>query len=268
MTVPQRGGDPGTTHYDHLAADFDRRRPLPDGVPGAIRAAILAELKGLPRILDLGCGAGRIGWPFVAAGDDYTAVDVSLGMLKAFAARGLTCSAALVQADGAHLPFRDGTFDAVLLVQVLNGTTGWRNLLGEARRVLRSAGVLFVGRSKAPENGLDITMKQRLSELLAGMGQRPYQRQSREDPYGWLEIHAERTTTEVAGWPMVRSPRQFIERHGAAARFSMLDDLVKTTAMSRLADWALRTFGSLDAEFAEMQSFELDIYRFYQKAMP
>jgi hypothetical protein len=111
-------------------------------------------------------------------------------------------------------------------------------------------------------------MKQRLSELLAGMGQRPYQRQSREDPYGWLEIHAERTTTEVAGWPMVRSPRQFIERHGAAARFSMLDDSVKTTAMSRLADWALRTFGSLDAESAEMQSFELDIYRFYQKAMP
>lgn len=256
------------TNYDHLAADFDRRRPLPDGVPGAIRAAILAELTGLPRVLDLGCGAGRIGWPFVAAGDDYTAVDVSLGMLKAFAARGLACSARVVQADGAHLPFPDATFDAVLLVQVLSGTTGWRNLLGEARRVLRSVGVLFVGRSKAPENGLDTSMKQRLSELLDGMGPRPYQRQSLEDPYGWLEHHANRTLTEVASWPMVRSPRQFMERHGAAARFSMLEDSLKTTAMSRLADWARGTFGSLDAESVEIQSFELNMYRFYQRAMP
>jgi ubiquinone/menaquinone biosynthesis C-methylase UbiE len=264
----QRGGDAETISYDHLAAGFDHRRPLADGVPAAIRAAILAELTAQPRVLDLGCGAGRIGWPFVAAGDDYTAVDVSLDMLKAFAARGLARPALRAQADGAHLPFPDATFDAVLLVQVLSGVTGWRGLLGETRRVLRSAGVLFVGRSKAPGNGLDAGMKQRLSELLDDMGQRPYQRQSNEDAYGWLERHAERTTREVARWPMVRSPRQFMERHGAAVRFSTLDNSVKTIAMSRLADWALAKFGSLDAESAEIQLFELDMYRFHQKAMP
>jgi ubiquinone/menaquinone biosynthesis C-methylase UbiE len=258
----QRGSDSATSTYDHLAADFDRRRGLPEGVPATIRAAILAELADQPRVLDFGCGTGRIGWPFAAAGDDYTAVDVSQGMLKAFAARGLACPARLVQADGTHLPFPDAAFDAVLLVQVLSGTTGWHDLLREARRVLRSAGVLFVGRSKSPQNGLDASMKQRLSEFLDGMGLRPYQRQSKEEAYGWLERHAERTTTDVARWPMVRTPRQFMERHGTGVRFSTLDDSVKTIAMSWLADWAMATFGSLDAESAEIQSFELNVYRF------
>jgi ubiquinone/menaquinone biosynthesis C-methylase UbiE len=266
--MTQRDVNAETISYDDLSADFDHRRPLPDGVPATIRAAILAELTAQPRLLDLGCGAGRIGWPFVAAGDDYMAVDVSLGMLKAFAARGLAHPVLRVQADGTHLPFPDATFDAVLLVQVLSGATGWRSLLGEARRVLRGAGVLFVGRSKAPKNGLDASMKRRLSKLLDDMGQRPYQGQSNEDAHGWLERHAKRNTTEVARWPMVRSPRQFMERHGAAVRFSTLDDSVKTVAMSRLADWALGTFGSLDAESAEIQLFELDVYRFHQKAMP
>ena len=40
-----------------------------------------------PRLLDLGAGTGRIGWPFVAAGDDYVGVDLSLGMLREFVRR-------------------------------------------------------------------------------------------------------------------------------------------------------------------------------------
>ena len=39
------------------------------------------------RLLDLGAGTGRIGRPFVAAGDDYVGVDLSLGMLREFARR-------------------------------------------------------------------------------------------------------------------------------------------------------------------------------------
>ena len=86
----------------------------------------------------------------------------------------------------------------------------------------------------------------------------------------------------MAGWRFtpngprrrLRAGRWFV-RHDSSSNGMALQrasrcwtNSVKTTAMSRLADWALRTFGSLDAEFAEMQSFELDIYRFYQKAMP
>jgi ubiquinone/menaquinone biosynthesis C-methylase UbiE len=256
------------TMYDRLASSFDRQRPLPEDVANAIRSAVLAELPARPRLLDLGCGAGRIGWPFVAAGDDYTAIDLSLGMLREFSSRKLPSRPRLAQADGTRLPFSDAQFDAVLLVQVLSGTGGWRDLLRDVRRILRPKGTLFVGQSIAPDDGIDAQMKQRLAELLDDIGLQPYQRNSKEDAFGWLTKHAQQTTREVARWPMSRTPRQFIERHGGGARFSVLDPAVKAIAMSGLADWARAAFGSLDTISTEMQRFELHSYRFSPEAMP
>src|SRR5258708_15544698 len=75
--------------YDAIAPGFDRHRTMPDGVAGAIRSAILASTAGPrpPRLLDLGAGTGRIGWPFVAAGDDYVRVGLSDRLLCAFKQR-------------------------------------------------------------------------------------------------------------------------------------------------------------------------------------
>lgn len=253
--------------YDRLAEDFDRRRPLPEGVPSAVRTEVLAALPDQPTVLDLGCGTGRMGWPFVLAGDHYVAVDASLGMLRAFASRRLNPVSLLIQADGARLPFRDARFDAVLLVQVLSGTSSVLDLLHEVRRVLRRDGVMFVGRSQAPADGLDARMKTYLSELLDAFGLHPYQQQAKDEARRWLDRRADRTTTEVARWSAVRTPRQFIERHGNGARFSALDGSVRTAAMSALEDWALATFGSLDAETAETQCFSLDLYKFQPEVL-
>src|SRR2546428_10089185 len=49
----------------------------------------------------------------------------------------------VVFADGAHLPFRDRTFDAVTTNHVLHLVPDWRRVLLEAHRVLRPAGVYF-----------------------------------------------------------------------------------------------------------------------------
>jgi ubiquinone/menaquinone biosynthesis C-methylase UbiE len=257
---PQR-----TAAYDRIASDFDRLRPLPDDVPAKLRAAILAELPRHPRVLDLGCGSGRFGWPMVAASENYIAVDVSFGMLREFASRG--GSPRLVRADGARLPFADEAFDAVLLIRVLSGTANWRGLLHEARRVARGGGTLFVGQIVVPEDGLDANMKQHLSEVLDGMGIHQHQQRSKADAFDWLSRHAERTSKVVARWPMRRTPRQFMERHGGGARFAALGDTAKTAAMARLANWASAMFGSLDAASDEDQSFVLQICRFRQEAI-
>src|SRR5690242_14473272 len=151
--APRSGADARSSPFDAGAPRFDRHRALPDGVPQAIRAAVLAAT-GVPspRLLDLGAGSGRIGRAFLAAGDDYVGIDLSLGMLREFARH---AAPPVAQADGECLPFGDATFDAVLMVQVFGGMPGWRRVLAEAKRVLRPRGVLLIGRVVAPFDGLD-----------------------------------------------------------------------------------------------------------------
>jgi ubiquinone/menaquinone biosynthesis C-methylase UbiE len=247
--------------YDAAATTFARDRPLPDEAVESIRAAVLAAAAlPSPRLLDLGAGSGRIGWPFVRARDDYVGVDLSLGMLREFCEREPT--ARVVQADGEHLPFRDGAFDAVMMVQVFGGARRWRPLLDEARRVLRASGAIIVGRTVAPEDGVDARMRDHLATVLDEMSVKPYQTTARADAQSWLEANARATRVVAARWTVPRAPRGFIERHRTGARFARLPDNIKDEAMQKLGAWAAREFGSLDKPSAEPHAFDLHVYRF------
>lgn len=251
--------------YDATAPTFDRHRALPDGVPEAIRTAVLEAVDASsPRLLDLGAGTGRIGIPFVAARDDYVGVDLSFGMLSEFKRRAADSARAprLVRADGERLPFADASFDAIMLIQVFGGMRGWRRLLTEVRRVLRGAGVLVLGRTIAPSDGLDARMKARLALLLGEIGAPADRTNTRQDAQGWLEQQARGTRLVAATWTARRTPRGFIERHGTGARFSTLPAPIKEEAMRRLAAWATTAFGSLDEASTEPHEFELQLFRF------
>ena len=252
--------------YDAAAPSFDRHRALLDGVAEAIRAAVMAAAGGvpMPRLLDIGAGTGRIGWPYVAAGDDYIGVDFSFGMLREFMGRAAWTGAPLhlVQADGERLPFPDASFDAVLLMQVLSATRDGRGLIAEACRVLQPAGCLIFGRTVAPDNGIDARMRQHLAESLDAAGVDPYRQKSSDDALSWLAgtAHDSRTVT-AAAWAAERTPRAFLERHATGAQFSVLPQPVQNIAMRRLREWAVATFGSLDAVSVEPFRFDLIIYR-------
>jgi demethylmenaquinone methyltransferase/2-methoxy-6-polyprenyl-1,4-benzoquinol methylase len=250
--------------YDAMAPDFERRRSLPDGVAEAVRGTILQSgLPPLPRLLDLGAGTGRIGRPFVLAGDDYTGADLSFGMLKAFA--GQHPGARLTQADGARLPFADAAFDAVMLVQILNKVERWRHLLTDTIRVLRPGGIVVAGRVAAPDDGVDARMKDRLAAILEAMDVHPYRGKFREDAMGWLaRALPDRRIVVAATWIAQRTPDGFLERHAGGARFRVLPEPVKQEAMHRLRVWAAEQFGSLDTVFAENYRFELIIHRHQQ----
>ena len=248
--------------FDAIAACFDRHRALPEGVPQAIRAAVLgAAGVAAPRLLDLGAGTGRVGWPFVAAGDAYVGIDLSLGMLREFAKRGAR-PIALAQADGERLPFADATFDAVLMVQVFGGMHGWRRVLAETRRVLRPRGVLLVGRTVAPADGLDARLKQRLVALLGERGVAIARRNVREDVERSLSGGATRRAVTVATWSAERTPRRYLDRQRTGARFATLPAAAAAEALAALADWAIATFGGLDAAVREQNAFELQIFSF------
>jgi ubiquinone/menaquinone biosynthesis C-methylase UbiE len=247
--------------YDAMAPDFERRRALPDGVAEAVRSTILQSgLPRRPRLLDLGAGTGRIGRPFVLAGDDYTGADLSFGMLQTFAGR--HPGARLTQADGTRLPFPDAVFDVVLLVQVLNKVEGWRHLLTDTIRVLRPGGIVIAGRVVAPDDGVDAQMKDRLAAILKEMDVHPYRGKFREDAMGWLARTLPHPKIVVAAtWIAGRTPDGFLERHALGARFRVLPEPVKQEAMHRLRVWATQRYGCLDTVCHEDFRFELIIHR-------
>jgi ubiquinone/menaquinone biosynthesis C-methylase UbiE len=251
-----------TSRFDLAAATFERDRALPAGVPEAVREAIWSSVphRSPARVLDLGAGTGRIGKAFVEANDWYVGVDFSQAMLRRFRADSRT--APLVQGRGQQLPFRDGAFEVVLLMQVLSGAGDWRGLVDEACRVLAPAGAIVVGRTNMPSTGVDAQLRRRLAAILEDMGIASHQpRQSREQSLAWLESSTNRRVRVVAAsWSAAPTPREFLARHTTGARFSALSPAVREDAMHMLSDWAQDTFGSLDMVSAETYSYELDIF--------
>jgi SAM-dependent methyltransferase len=98
------------------------------------------------RILDYGCGYGRTLAELSEVGyENLAGVDFSEAMLAR--ARLAVPKAGLVRNDGHTLPFKNESFDAILLFAVLTcipDNSEQRQLLGEVKRVLRPGGLLYV----------------------------------------------------------------------------------------------------------------------------
>jgi ubiquinone/menaquinone biosynthesis C-methylase UbiE len=256
--------------YDTIADRFEQQRALPDGVAQSVRAAVLTAIGPLdrPRLLDLGAGSGRFGWPFAAAVDDYIGIDLSAGMLRVFTARDTGGKRPLlVQADGCALPFGDASFDAVLLIAVFGDLPDWRLLIDQARRVLRTGGLVITGGIVAPDDGIDERMKQRLDALLderlPGLGRRQLGNGRRQDAVAYLAAAASETAElTAANWSVERCPRAFLDRHTSGARFSRLPLAAREDALCALADWAQTEFGTLDAVFPENHRFDMQLFMF------
>ena len=190
-------------------------------------------------------------------------------MLRAFLHRA-SCSGAapwpapprLVRADGRYLPFADTTFDAVLMIQIFGGMSGFRLLVSEARRVLRLPGAVILGRTLAPEHGVDARLKQRLASILSEIGIEPGRNFHDGVELALNSAASSAETVLAASWRADRTAREFLERHRIGAHFSALPETVKEEALRQLAVWAAATFGSLDAVFSEQYAFALRVFKF------
>lgn len=104
------------------------------------------------RVLELGCGTGRLLVPLARAGADMTGIDRSVPMLDRarVRARGLARQArpSLVRGDIRALPFAASSFDAVIapygMLQSLLRDRDLSAALREAARVLRRGALLGV----------------------------------------------------------------------------------------------------------------------------
>ena len=93
------------------------------------------------RLLDVGCGAGRHVLAGAARGAWAVGVDLSAGVLPG---RMSAPWAAFVLADGAWLPFADGSFQAAICTEVLEHIAEPEACVRELARVLMPGGRLAV----------------------------------------------------------------------------------------------------------------------------
>jgi len=106
------------------------------------RYRMAAELGQGGTVLEVGCGGG-MGLPYLQAqarmvvGGDYT-----MALLKE--ARHHLPDAPLVRMDAQRLPFRDRSFDVVLLLEMIYYVADQEAAFSECRRVLKPGGKLMV----------------------------------------------------------------------------------------------------------------------------
>ncbi|MFJ9341934.1 class I SAM-dependent methyltransferase [Streptomyces sp. NPDC101733] len=163
------------------AADWDRKFPG----DGPAFAAAVAEFGLRPgdRVLDAGCGTGRALPVLRAAVGDTGSVlgmDMTAQMLDAARQAGRGSRAALIRADVARLPLRDGTLDAVFAAGLIAHLPEPAANLRELARVVRPGGrlALFhpIGRAAlAARHGRELTpddlrAEHNLGPLLSGSG--------------------------------------------------------------------------------------------------
>ncbi|MFE4258401.1 class I SAM-dependent methyltransferase [Streptomyces sp. NPDC056883] len=165
------------------AAGWDRKFPG-DG-PAFATAVGEFELRPGDRVLDAGCGTGRALTALRAAvGPSGTVLgaDVTPQMLAAAHEAGRDAEGALLLADVARLPLRDGVLDAVFAAGLIAHLPDPGANLRELARVVRPGGrlALFhpIGRAAlAARHGRELTpddmrAEHNLGPLLAGSGWR------------------------------------------------------------------------------------------------
>ncbi len=147
--------------YDSVAGDY-QYRALHSGHPmqrfwhggklTMIDQLIRPHLRVGSRLLEVGCGAGNLLLQATVPGSYPLALDLSMQALTfvrsrlqevsfgAAAPSGFACT----QAVGEALPFPAGSFDCVLLSEVVEHLDAPQISIGEARRVLKPGGRLLV----------------------------------------------------------------------------------------------------------------------------
>lgn len=101
------------------------------------RVGLIQELLGEPkRVLDIGSGSSRL----ATTVPDLVAIDKEPGKVRFLTTKGVNARVA----DAEHIPFPEGSFDHVMLSQVLPYVGDVQKAIAEAHRVLSKNGIAVV----------------------------------------------------------------------------------------------------------------------------
>lgn len=151
-------------NYNLIAQEFSSKRQIlwQDLNP------LLQYITGGDKVLDLGCGNGRLFEAVKGRGVDYLGVDNSEKLIKI--AKAKYPEGRFQIADGLNLPFAHNSFDKIFCIAVFHHIPGRefrRQFLEQAKRVLKPGGLLILTAWKMRQKkGLKLVLKYRLLKLI------------------------------------------------------------------------------------------------------
>lgn len=177
----------GLDHFSFLAPFYDR-------VFAGMDPSRLRELLALParRLLDVGGGTGRVAALLASDVEQIVLADPSRGMLRGAKAKdGLLAT----RAEAERLPYRNGAFERILIVDAFHHFNDQRKAAPELLRVLAPGGRLVIEEMNYERLPVKLVA---LGEKLALMGSRFY----RAGDLGCLFEGAGRRVTVYADDPI------------------------------------------------------------------
>lgn len=146
--------------FEKIARHYDLINDLQSfGAHRAWKQHLLRVLAPSPneRVLDLACGSGDLAFRLLESHPSARVVggDYTLSMLRVAqhrAARNLAHPEGWIQLDGLALPFRDASFDAIMIAYGLRNMAHPARALSEMARVLKSGGRLVILDFGKPSN--------------------------------------------------------------------------------------------------------------------
>ena len=124
-------------HFDFLAPYYDRFIKPTD----LTRFCAMAKLPNSGLLLDLGGGTGQKSYPLFELVTGIVIADSSIGMLAQARKKG---KLATVNAESERLPFRDETFERVIMVDALHHVRDYRLTASEIWRVAKPYGRIVI----------------------------------------------------------------------------------------------------------------------------
>jgi SAM-dependent methyltransferase len=138
------GGTASAPEWSGPAYDAWFDQPWGHYTFGVESAAVLAGLGPLAdrRVVDVGCGTGRLAELMVAAGARVVGLDIEPSMLAVAAIR---TTVPLLEGDAHRLPMHTASVDATIAVAVLEFVTDPAAVVAEMWRATRPGGQVVVG---------------------------------------------------------------------------------------------------------------------------